>query len=83
MKGVTYQKEGICEKTLRGVLRCLVPRTITDVEVQDGTPLGFKAVVILFNERENGGNRVIPCVSHKEAVLIARIVNEMYLFYET
>ena len=79
MRDITYQKEGVCEKTLRGVLRTLVPRTITDVEMQDGKPLGCKAVVILFNEREYGGNRVIPCVSQKEASLITRLVTEMYL----
>jgi len=79
MKDITYQKEGVCEKTLRGVLRTLVPRTITEVETQDGTPLGCKSVVILFNSRENGGNRVIPCVSQKEALLITRLITEIYL----
>ena len=83
MKDIIYQKEGICEKTLKGLLRCLVPRTITSVEVQDGKPLGFKAVVILFNEHENGGNRVIPCSTQKEALLIARLVNDLYIMHQS
>ena len=77
MVNIQHNRAVVGERCLRGVLRSLLDTSFEEVSIEDGAPLGCESAVILFRPIEKGGNRVIPCYSEREAVLIEGIIAEM------